>query len=101
MKLKSLPLLSALAAFSFNMLSASAAQAATVVTGEPLVDGVVLTVLYSVVGIIMTFVAYKVVDLITPGDLSADIGKGNVALAILTGCFVLGISIIIAAAIVG
>lgn len=101
MILKRPHLLTASAAITSSILSPTLAFAAATVTGEPLVDGIVLTVLYSIVGIIMTFVAYKVVDLITPGNLSADIGKGNVALAILTGCFVLGISIIIAAAIVG
>jgi uncharacterized membrane protein YjfL (UPF0719 family) len=49
----------------------------------------------------MALIAYKVVDLITPGKLAEDIANNNIALAILTGCIVLGVSIIIAAAIAG
>jgi len=83
------------------VLASEALAAPASATGNPLVDGILLTVLYSGIGIIMTFIAYKVVDIITPGNLSEDIAKGNIALAILTGCIVLGICIIIAAAIVG
>jgi uncharacterized membrane protein YjfL (UPF0719 family) len=70
-------------------------------TGNALGDGVLSTVIYSVIGIIMAFASVKVVDLMTPGDLKRDIAENNnIALALLTGFIILGISIIIAAAIV-
>ncbi|MCB0323163.1 MAG: DUF350 domain-containing protein [Bdellovibrionales bacterium] len=70
-------------------------------TGNPVVDGVLATILYSGIGILMAFIAFKVVDMITPGDLGKAISENNLAMAVLAGCSILGISIIIAAAIVG
>jgi uncharacterized membrane protein YjfL (UPF0719 family) len=64
--------------------------------------GVVASLLYSVVGIIMAVFAAKVVDWITPGNLFRQLtDEKNVPLAIFTGLLVLGICIIIAAAIAG
>jgi uncharacterized membrane protein YjfL (UPF0719 family) len=64
--------------------------------------GVVASLLYSLVGIIMAVFAAKVVDWITPGNLFRQLtDEKNVPLAIFTGLLVLGICIIIAAAIAG
>jgi uncharacterized membrane protein YjfL (UPF0719 family) len=64
--------------------------------------GVVASLLYSIVGIIMAVFAAKVVDWITPGNLFRQLtDEKNVPLAIFTGLLVLGICIIIAAAIAG
>lgn len=62
-----------------------------------LVDGILSTVVYSGVGIVMASLAYKVIDFLTPGDLSKDIANNNFALATLAGFFMLGICVIIAA----
>lgn len=63
--------------------------------------GVVGTVLYSLIGIIVMVLAVKVVDIITPGNLFQQISKEeNLPLAIFTSAMVIGIAIIIAAAIV-
>lgn len=70
-------------------------------TGNDIADGLISTIVYSVIGIMMAFVSYKVIDLVTPGDLSKDIAKDSVALAIVAGLTILGICIIIAAAIAG
>ena len=70
-------------------------------TGNPIADGILSTLLYSVIGMIMAFISYKVIDLVTPGHLGKDIAENSVALAILAGMTILGICIIIAAAIVG
>lgn len=62
--------------------------------------GVVETIAYSILGIIMCVLAYKVVDWLTPGDMGKDIAQNkNLALAILAGSMILGICVIIAAAI--
>ena len=98
MILKSIALL--LATVALPLSSAQAANLA--VTGNPILDDVLATLLYSVIGICMAFFSYKVIDLITPGHLSRDIAENNnTALAILAGCTVLGICIIIAAVLVG
>jgi uncharacterized membrane protein YjfL (UPF0719 family) len=66
---------------------------------EQLWHGVLESVLYSVIGIALAILAFKVVDWITPGELSKKIAdEGNTALAILIGSLILGICIIIATA---
>jgi len=65
-------------------------------------SGIVATVLYSLIGIIMATLGFKVVDWLTPGDLAEQVAnKGNRALAILAGSMILGICIIIASAVIG
>ncbi|MCU0444505.1 MAG: DUF350 domain-containing protein [Microscillaceae bacterium] len=65
-----------------------------VVTG--LADGIVQTVVYSLIGIAMAILGFKIVDWITPGKMTEKIAKeGNVAMAILVGSLILGICIII------
>jgi uncharacterized membrane protein YjfL (UPF0719 family) len=77
--------------------SASPALAATKeLTGQPVLDDVLFTVMYSAIGIVMAFVGYKCIDLLTPGDLGKDIADNNIALAVLTGLTMLGICLIIA-----
>ncbi len=57
---------------------------------------------FGAIGIMMAVVGFKLFDWITPGDLGAEItSKSNTAAAILAGAVVIGISIIIAAAIAG
>ena len=64
--------------------------------------GVVATVIYSLIGIIMASIGFKVVDLLTPGNLADEVAnKGNRALAILAGSMILGVCIIIASAVIG
>lgn len=66
---------------------------------QTLMQGVTESLLYSVIGILLAVFAFKVVDWITPGNLSKQISQeGNVAVATLLGFLVLGICIIIAAA---
>lgn len=65
-------------------------------------SGILATVIYSLIGIIMATIGFKVVDWLTPGDLAEQVAtKGNRALAILAGSMILGICIIIASAVVG
>ncbi len=65
-------------------------------------SGIIATVLYSFIGIIMATIGFKVVDWLTPGDLAEQVAnKGNRALAILAGSMILGICIIIASAVIG
>lgn len=68
----------------------------------PILDGIVESLVYSAIGIIMAVLAYKIVDWLTPGSLNEKIAKdGNIALAIVAASLILGICIIIAQVIGG
>ena len=55
--------------------------------------------LFGVVGIVLVFIGFKVFDkAIARIDLEAEICKGNVAAAILSGAAIIAVAIIIAAA---
>jgi uncharacterized membrane protein YjfL (UPF0719 family) len=55
--------------------------------------------IFAAAAIVLLFIAVKVFDkALTKVDLEAEIAKGNVAAAILTGSIVVGISIILAVA---
>ncbi len=59
-------------------------------------------VIFAVVGIVVAIVGYKVFDKCTPGDMNREIIENkNVAAAIVAGAVILGVSIIVAASIVG
>lgn len=70
------------------------------------IHGMIGTVVYFVLGLLMLAIGYKVVDFITPGNLSNELlGVGragnqpNYALALVAGALLLGLAIMIAAAI--
>ena len=64
--------------------------------------GIVESLVFGVVGIFMAIVAFIVMDLVTPGHFGKQIAHDkNMALAVLAGLCFIGVSIIIAAAIVG
>jgi uncharacterized membrane protein YjfL (UPF0719 family) len=63
---------------------------------------VLLTIGYAAVGTILLWLTYLLFDRLTPGDAHGKIfDEGNRAVAILFGAFLIGVAIIIAAAIVG
>lgn len=84
---------------------ANAALAQTGVEGgsiaswsDKLLIGIVDSLVYSIMGIIVLVIAFKAKDLLLPGNLAKQlVEEKNVALAIVTGAFLLGVSIIIAA----
>lgn len=58
--------------------------------------------IFSVVGILILVVSFIVIDKLTPGSLWKElIEEHNTAIAILLGCAAIGVSIIIAAAMLG
>ena len=60
------------------------------------------TLLYAVVGIVIFIISFVLVDKLTPGELWKEIiERQNMAVAILAGAVVIGISSIIAAAVHG
>ena len=62
----------------------------------------IYTVLFSLLGIFMAIVGYKLFDAATPGKLHEEIIKNrNVAAALIGAAVINGVCIVIAAAIVG
>ena len=60
------------------------------------------TIIYSLAGILLALLAFRLLDWLTPGDLNKKIfEEGNIAAAILGAALVLGICAIIVAAIAG
>lgn len=60
------------------------------------------SVIYSVIGIIILTVSFLIIEKITPENIYKQIvDKGNVAIAIIAGAFIIAIAIIISAAIHG
>lgn len=61
-----------------------------------------LTLLWSLFGFVLLYVAFLLLDRLTPGDAQQKIySEGNVAVAILKGSFIIALGIIIAAVIIG
>lgn len=68
----------------------------------PFVKALVASVVYSLIGIIMFLASFAIIRMLTPFSLRKEIEEDqNTALAILIGSVILGLSIIIAAAIGG
>ena len=85
----------------FTMIGPAAATT-TEMTGHPLVDGILSTIIYGIIGIVFAAIAFKMADWLTPGDLREQIAEHeNRALAILAGSMVLGVCLIIAAVMIG
>lgn len=60
------------------------------------------TALFGLVGVVLAVVGYKLFDLCTPGNLHKEILENkNVATAIVAAAVILGVCVIIAAAIMG
>ncbi len=65
-------------------------------------EAIPITIIYAVIGILLALLSYQIIDWITPGRLSKKISEeGNTALGIVVGALMLGICIIIDAAIAG
>jgi len=61
--------------------------------------GLTLFAVFGLAGILMAIIGYKIFDKMTPGDLHAEIFEHkNVAAAILAGSVIIGVSLILAAA---
>lgn len=67
-----------------------------------LAEAVGYMALFAILGILLAVLGYKLFDKFTPGDLHREIIENrNVAAAILGGAIILGVCIIIAAAMLG
>ncbi len=60
------------------------------------------SVIYSVIGILILTISFLVIEKVTPENIYKQVvDKGNVAIAIIAGAFIVAIAIIISAAIHG
>ncbi|MSU24592.1 MAG: DUF350 domain-containing protein [Opitutus sp.] len=60
------------------------------------------TAIYALVGIGLAIVGYKLFDLCTPGDLHEEIVKNrNLAAAVIGAAIIIGVCLVVAAAIMG
>lgn len=57
---------------------------------------IALNVLYAIIGVVLMFVSYRVIDRLTPEvDFPAELQKGNVAVAIFIAAIFISIAMII------
>ncbi|MEP6617822.1 MAG: DUF350 domain-containing protein [bacterium] len=57
---------------------------------------IALNILYAVIGVVLMFVSYRVIDRLTPEvDFPAELQKGNVAVAIFIAAIFISIAMII------
>ena len=58
-----------------------------------------LNFLYAILGVVLMFVSYRLIDLLTPSvDFQAELKNGNIAVAIFIAALFLAIAIIIGGA---
>jgi putative membrane protein len=58
------------------------------------------SVIYGVIGIVLTIAGYKIFDWVTPIDVEKELAeRQNVAVAIVTAAVIIGIALVISAAI--
>lgn len=69
--------------------------------GQALAAGPVLaSILYAFVGVVLMLVAYRIFDYIHPVDFNEELKNGNVAAGLTVAGVLIGVAIIVAAAIV-
>lgn len=69
---------------------------------QSLTQAVGYMILFAAIGILLAIVGYKAFDLCTPGNLHKEIVENkNVAAAIVGGAVILGVCVIVAAAMLG
>ena len=63
-------------------------------------NSMLLSVVFALLGFVLLWVGYKVFDALTPADIAKQVfEEGNMAAAVLMGAFIIGLAIVVAAAI--
>jgi uncharacterized membrane protein YjfL (UPF0719 family) len=89
-------------AFTPSALRAAEAAAPTSWHAQSLGQAIAYMLLFAAIGILAAVVGYKIFDKCTPGNLDKEILENrNVAAAIVAAAVILGLCIIIAAAMLG
>jgi uncharacterized membrane protein YjfL (UPF0719 family) len=64
------------------------------------VNSMLLSVVFALLGFVLLFLGYKVFDRLTPADIARQVfEEGNMAAAVLMGAFIIGLAIVVSAAI--
>ncbi len=74
---------------------AAHAQTGSAVT-RTLTEEISRTGIWMLVAVVLFLIAYKIADIMTPGDLKTQLAEGNTALAIFAGSIIIGFALIIA-----
>ena len=89
-------------AFTPSALHAAEANSTVSWHAQSLGQAVAYMLIFAAIGIIVAIAGYKIFDKCTPGDLNRDILEHrNVAAAIIAAAVILGVCIIVAAAMLG
>ena len=63
-------------------------------------NSMLMSLIFALLGFVLLFVGYKVFDALTPTDISKQVfEEGNLAAAVLMAAFIIGLAIVVAAAI--
>ena len=80
----------------------TAAPAASTWHAQSLIQALANMIIFAVIGIAAALIGFKVFDKCTPGDLQKEIVENkNIAAAIIGAAVILGVCIIVAAAMIG
>ncbi len=94
-----------LASLGLAPLALSAADPAAVPVGwhaQTMSQAIGYMVLFSAIGILLAIAGYRIFDMCTPGNLNKEILESkNVAAAIIGGSVIIGVCLIVAAAMLG
>ncbi len=102
MKKTFLPILGLALIVAPSLLAAEAPPAAASWHAQTLLSAVGNVLIFAAIGIAAAIIGFKVFDWCTPGDLQKEIIENkNVAAAIVAAAAILGVSIIIAASMLG
>lgn len=102
-----IPFVTSLVAAASKVLAQAAPGDAVDVAAPPIHyvlswQGILSTVVYGAIGMVFAFLGYKIYDLIVPFSLTKELEEDqNVAVGIVVGAVIVGVSIIMAAAIAG
>lgn len=88
------------------VLFADTTSASTAFFPDHFLPMLLAAVIIFALAMLLYYVAWRVIDFLTPGDLSKELvpgttGTPNQALAIVVGCMFLGVSLVLAAVILG
>jgi uncharacterized membrane protein YjfL (UPF0719 family) len=84
------------------IIPAVAHASVPMISGNNVIDGILSTLIYGVIGLLFGAISFRIIDARFPGDLKHQITQEkNLALAVLVGAQSLGVALIIAAAIAG
>lgn len=101
---KSFLLVGALLAIVTPSLLAAEATSTAVPSwhAQTLLEAIINVLIFAAIGIATAIIGFKIFDKCTPGDLQKEIVENkNIAAAIMAAAVILGVSIIIAAAMIG